>query len=140
MKIFLSWSGDLSHKVACVFRDWLPNVIQSITPYVSSEDIDKGARWTSDIASQLEDSSFGIIFVTKENMDAPWVNFEAGALSKSVEQARVCPFLFDLKRTDIKESPLLQFQLTNNTKKDIEKLILTINNNLPESETLDEKR
>ena len=50
MKVFLSWSGELSHKVALAFREWLPNVIQSIEPYVSSEDIDKGARWSAEMA------------------------------------------------------------------------------------------
>lgn len=61
MKLFLSWSGETSHKVALVFRDWLPSVLQYIEPYVSSEDIDKGARWSTDIAHELEDSSYGII-------------------------------------------------------------------------------
>lgn len=50
MKVFISWSGNKSHKVAMIFREWLPSVIQSLEPYVSSEDIDKGARWSSDIA------------------------------------------------------------------------------------------
>jgi hypothetical protein len=81
MKIFLSWSGHKSHEIALVFRDWFPSIIQSIDPYVSSEDIDKGARWSTDIAKELENSTFGILCVTKDNINAPWLTFEAGALS-----------------------------------------------------------
>lgn len=46
MKVFISWSGTKSHKIGLVFRNWLPSVIQSLETYVSSEDIDKGARWS----------------------------------------------------------------------------------------------
>ena len=126
MKVFLSWSGHKSHQVALVFRDWLPSVIQSITPYVSSEDIDKGARWSTDIAKELEDSSFGILCVTKENLEAPWLLFEAGALSKMMDKASVCPFIFDIKRAEVK-GPILKFQSTIFEKEDVKKLLVTLN-------------
>jgi hypothetical protein len=118
MKVFLSWSGDLSHKVALTLRDWLPSVIQSIEPYVSSEDIDKGARWSTDIASELADSSYGILCVTKENLHAPWLTFEAGALSKTMDKSYVSPFLFGIKRAEI-NGPILQFQSTVFEKEDL---------------------
>ncbi|MFV0665798.1 TIR domain-containing protein [Denitromonas sp.] len=126
MKVFISWSGEVSHKVAKALRDWLPSVIQSITPYVSSEDIDKGARWSSDIASELDESSFGVLCVTPDNIDAPWLNFEAGALGKSVDKSRVCPFLFRIKRSDVK-GPILQYQSTIHDREDIFKLIKAVN-------------
>lgn len=126
MKVFISWSGNKSHKVAIVFRDWFPSVIQSIEPYVSSEDIDKGARWSTDIAKELEDSTFGILCVTKDNMNAPWLSFEAGALSKTMDKTFVSPFLFDIKRSEVK-GPILQFQSTIFQKEDIKKLLNTLN-------------
>lgn len=126
MKVFISWSGDTSHRVAKIFRDWLPSVIQSVTPYVSSEDIDKGSRWSTDIAGELDESTYGILCVTRENLDAPWLNFEAGALGKSVEKSRVSPFLYQLKRSEIK-GPILQFQSTIQDRDDVFKLIKSIN-------------
>ncbi len=138
MKIFLSWSGELSHKVAIIFRDWLPSVIQSIVPYVSSEDIDKGARWSTDIAKELENSTFGILCVTKENFHAPWLTFEAGALSKTMEKAAVSPFLFDIKRSEV-SGPILQFQSTIFEKEDIKKLMFSLNKACG-AETLSDER
>lgn|SRR5690606_1474077 len=126
MKVFLSWSGNTSHQVALKLRDWLPSVIQVVEPYVSSEDIDKGARWSTDISRELEDSAFGILCVTKENINAPWLQFEAGALSKKLDKSYVSPFLFDIKRSEIK-GPILQFQSTIIDEADILKLVKTIN-------------
>lgn len=138
MKVFLSWSGDLSLKVAQIFRDWLPSVIQIVEPYVSAEDIDKGTRWSTDIAKELEASAFGILCVTRKNADAPWLNFEAGALSRQIDKSKVSPFLFDLKRSELK-GPILQFQSTILKKDDIKKLLYSINNSCDES-TLEESR
>lgn len=132
MKVFISWSGNKSHKVGLIFREWLPSVIQSLEPYVSSEDIDKGARWSTDIAKELEDSTFGILCVTKENLHAPWLSFEAGALSKTMDKSFVTPFLFDIKRSEV-NGPILQFQSTIFEKDDIKKLIHTLNKACGES-------
>lgn len=138
MKVFLSWSDTTSHKVALTLRDWLPSVIQSVVPYVSSEDIDKGARWSTDIAKELEDSAFGILCVTKENLHAPWLTFEAGALSKKLDKAYVSPFLFDIKRSEI-NGPILQFQSTVFDKEDIRKLVKTINKACGEEQLKEER-
>ena len=132
MKVFISWSGNKSHKVGLVFREWLPSVIQSLEPYVSSEDIGKGARWSTDIAKELEDSTFGILCVTKENLHASWLSFEAGALSKTMDKAFVTPFLFDIKRSEV-NGPILQFQSTIFEKGDIKKLMHTLNKACGES-------
>ncbi|WP_409289647.1 TIR domain-containing protein [Peribacillus sp. SCS-37] len=126
MRVFLSWSGSLSHNVALALRGWLPLVIQSVSAYVSSADINKGTRWGSDIAKELETCSYGIICITKENQDAPWVNFEAGAISKSVNDSFVSPFLLDLKKSEV-QGPLRQFQSTTYEKEEVRQLMHSIN-------------
>jgi hypothetical protein len=126
MKIFISWSGNASRAVAVALRQWLPSVLQTVQPYVSSEDIEKGARWSSEIAQQLNDTSFGIICVTKDNVGSPWINFEAGALSKSIDTSRVSPFLLDLRPADL-VGPLSQFQATLPQLDDLTRLIRSIN-------------
>ncbi len=138
MKVFLSWSGELSHKTAMIFRDWLPCVIQSLAPYVSSEDIDKGARWSTDIAKELEESTYGILCVTKENVHAPWLTFEAGALSKTMTKSAVSPFLFDIKRSEV-NGPILQFQSTIFDKEDLRKLVYSLNRACGEDTLTDER-
>lgn len=126
MKVFISWSKEQSHQVALAFKEWLPSIIQTIDPYVSSEDTDKGSRWNSEIVKELEESSFGILCVTKENMAESWLLFEAGALSNKISKAYVCPFLFDMKPSQVK-GPLEQFQSTVFEKEDVRKLVSAIN-------------
>lgn len=139
MKLFISWSGQLSHKIAIELKEWFPLVINQIEPFVSSENITKGNRWVTEIYSELENSNFGIICLTRENLTEPWIMFEAGALSKNISESKVTSILFDkLKQNDIK-SPLSLFQNTEFEKEEIRKLINSINNSLGEkriSETM----
>lgn len=126
MKVFISWSGDASRKIATALFEWLPMVLQSTRPYMSSESIDKGTRWASSISNELEGSSIGILVLTPDNTEAPWIHFEAGALAKVVGDSKLAPLLFGLKPSDI-GSPLSQFQVTLFTKSDVLKLLKSIN-------------
>jgi len=110
MKVFISWSGDLSFKIAQSICEWLPQVIQAVEPYLSSE-MDKGAKWQSEISTSLEDSVAGIICLTRENLTAPWIHFELGALQKKFEKPKVCPILFGLTPSEVRD-PIAMFQLT----------------------------
>lgn len=129
MKIFISWSGAKSGSVGEALYDWLPQVIQVLEPWLSATDIEKGARWRTAISTHLEESAFGIVCLTRDNMEAPWLLFESGALSKFQQTSRVCTFLIDLKPTEVRE-PLAQFQSTRAIMADVFKLIETINKQL----------
>lgn len=127
MKVLISWSGIRSKAVAESLHYWLKSVIQSIEPWMSEEDIKKGTRWNSELASELEKTRVGIICLTPENLNEPWILFEAGALSKTLENTFVCPYLFKIEKAELK-GPLSQFQVTKAIKDDTKKLLTTINN------------
>lgn len=135
MRVFLSWSGSRSHQIALILNEWLPSVIQSLRPWVSSEDIYHGTRWSSVLAGELEHNSFGIICLTKENLSAAWLNFEAGALSKALGDSRVIPLLFHMQPSDV-TGPLAQFQQSiyssnSDNKKEIFNLLKSLNTASP---------
>lgn len=112
--------------LAEVIREWLPSVLHNVEPWISSEDIEKGKSWSPAIATQLEESSAGIICVTKDNIVSPWLNFESGAIAKSVKDSYVCPYLFQVSPSELK-GPLSQFQATESSYADTKKLIYTLN-------------
>lgn len=96
-------------------------------PYFTPSDIEKGAKWASNIAGELASSDIGIICLTKDNLDKPWILFEAGSLSKNLDNSRVCTLLFGVDTTDLK-GPLTTFQTTRFEKSDFKKLVKVINN------------
>lgn len=127
MKIFISWSGSLTQSIAEELRDWLPRIIQKLEPFVSSEDIEKGARWASDLTKRLEDINYGIVCLTQDNKEAAWIQFEAGALSKASSVSKVTPVLFDLNPSSLSGNPLVQFQSVGFNKKEMYQLLASIN-------------
>lgn len=133
MKVFVSWSGELSHDVAMALKDWLPNVIQAVDVFLSSEDIAKGSEWFHELGTVLDESSFGILCLTQDNQSAPWILYEAGALGKRFEQSRVVPLLIDIKVPDL-TGPFSHFNAALLDKIEIAKLITAINAQLDDNQ------
>lgn len=128
--IFISWSGERSRKIAEELSHFLQRVIHTAKPFVSSNDIDKGDLWLSTLADKLSKSSIGIVCLTAENKNKPWILFEAGAIYKGLSKNRVCTLLIDINPNDIKY-PLGGFQRTIlEHEPDFYALIQTINSSM----------
>jgi hypoxanthine phosphoribosyltransferase len=142
MKVFISWSGERSKKVALALRDWLPCVIHSIEPWMSDRDIPPGVRWFDFITKQLNDADFGIICLTRDNYSNPFILFEAGAIAKTVDkEPRVYPYLIDHTLEEFKSlpAPLIQFQAKKADKDGTRELIQALNNSLDRNQLNDER-
>mgnify|MGYP001810243203 CR=1 FL=1 len=126
MKVFISWSGDRSEALARALHEWLPLALHFVEPWLSQSDIQAGERWSLRIAKGLEDCNFGIMCITRNNLNAPWILFEAGALAKSMEDGRVIPLLLDVEFKEI-TGPLAQFQAKKVDQAGVRELVTSLN-------------
>jgi len=126
MKVFISWSGERSRVLAQALHGWLPLVLHYVKPWLSDADVSAGDRWGTVVAKELENSNFGIICVTPENLNSPWVLFEAGALAKTMQGSKVIPLLFNLEFSDI-SGPLAQFQAKKCDRDGVLEVVTSIN-------------
>jgi len=129
MKIFVSWSGGLSKEVGSILKKYLPVILDDIDVFMSAHDIGSGIRWSQKLSFELEQSNYGIVCFSRGNINAPWLLFEAGAISKLGDSAVCGLLLSSLKQTDI-SGPLSQFQNRRFTKGNFYQLLSDINNKL----------
>jgi bifunctional DNA-binding transcriptional regulator/antitoxin component of YhaV-PrlF toxin-antitoxin module len=128
--VFISWSKvrSASEQLARVVCGWLPEILQQVRPWLSSEDLEPGTRWNAIISEQLEGTTLGIFCLTPESQTSPWMLFEAGAIAKS-RQSRAYVYLFGMKKSEL-ISPWNQFQSSESTKEDTRRLIHSLNKQL----------
>lgn len=112
LKIFISWSGELSRNVAVLLRAWIPRFVQDTEPWMSDKDIEAGTFWHQSVTENLGRSTVGIIVVTPENREATWLNYEAGALAQRVIPMGgvVVPLLFNMSISDL-VGPMKELQV-----------------------------
>jgi hypothetical protein len=94
--IFIGWSGPRSSSVAQALKHWLRCLSLDIEPWVSTLDLRPGGRWWGELEAQLQVSEAGILCITPDNKNSPWLHFEAGALARSVNSRLIIPYAIDL--------------------------------------------
>ena len=84
MAIFICWSGTRSKMLAdavCALLESEPLLNRHV--FVSDR-IEKGVRWFEPILRKLREAEAGIVCLTAENLENPWLHFEAGALAPAI--------------------------------------------------------
>ncbi len=111
MKIFISWSGEKSKKIACLIRNFLVGIFRDeVEIFLSTRDIEHGEQWFNKIINELSAANYGIFIITDENKTAPWILFEAGVLYRGVSKNRLSLFLIDNRPEEICD-PLNRFNM-----------------------------
>ena len=129
LKVFISWSGNRSRLIAEEVKAFLNRTIPEIIAWISDDNLHKGEVWSKDIINALSEHSVGLFCLTPENVNSSWMHFEAGALSKSCEDALICPLLYGLLPSDV-DGPLSVYQATEFDKDDMWKLITALNDRM----------
>jgi hypothetical protein len=130
MDVFISWAGTRSLAAAEALKDWIPMLINAAKPWLSKAHIPSGRLWRTELAENLSSCKFGIFCLTPSSLESRWMYFEAGAISKTLADAHVCPLLIDLKPSDV-ESPFADFQCRIADKEGVFALMQTLNAALP---------
>jgi hypothetical protein len=93
---------------------------------VLSTEFQKGEEWFQLLRRGLDNARTGIVFLTPENADAPWIHFEAGALATAVGNRHslfTYVYVFDPGSLT---GPLSAYQSTVATKEDTHRLVLNL--------------
>lgn len=139
MTIFLSWSKTKSKELANAMKIFLEGMFRDqIKIWMSSESISFGAMSMLDINEALKNSDKCIAFITEENINAPWIMYETGAVAsknylkdKNENVDAVIPIVFDdILDTAFSGHPLNQFQRMHFNKLSVHKLIRQLNDKI----------
>jgi len=133
MKIFISWSGQTSYRAAVLIRDFISSQLPGLEPWVSADDIRHGSRWSSDLVKMLNQITFSIICVDPSNHQSQWLNFEMGAIAKSIGKWSIKVFLYEITPNELR-GPLTQYQPVKVDKHDFLRLLEDLQAHFPHLE------
>ena len=126
MNLFIAWSGEVSERAADLLGQWLNQLMPWLRVHVPSRGSYAGMGWFSKEWNALQSAECAILTLTKENINAPWLVFEAGVLFSKLDRSSIFPVVVDLSIADL-SGPLAQFQAVRADKKGLSKLAREIN-------------
>ncbi len=103
MQVYISWAGQTSYKYALRMRDLLRKVTPGLEIWISAEDILDGVRWSPDFIQILNEVTFCIVCVDPSNHLSPWMQFELGAIAKSINKFNIRILLHEVKLSELSE-------------------------------------
>ncbi len=129
MRVFIGWSGERSRQVSEALRRWLPQMLQAAEPWTTSVDLVAGSSWVRQIEYELRETRAGIVCLTPENLQAPWMHLETGTLW--ARGSVVIPYLLDFAPAEL-NGPLARFQAVRAEQDGTWQLVRTLNRLLHE--------
>lgn len=131
-RVFLSYSGPLSHKVALALQDWARSVVD-VEFFVASRNLQPGLLWVAELARHLRTADHAVLCVTPGSTRSPWILFEAGAVFavKGFDVPRVIPYLLDVSPSRL-PSPLQCLQAVSADRAGTFRLLQSLNTGITE--------
>lgn len=131
-KIFISWSGENSKEIAKELKNTLEKGIfgkSKLECFVSDVDISSGDDWWNKIKNELKECKLGIVCITKENIKAPWIFFESGAMV--ARDLKVIPLLTKCKFRSLNDTPISSKHMVDfDQEEKFKQMIKSINDDL----------
>lgn len=138
--VFISFSQRLTHDVAKVIEEVITSIYpkskSNVEVFLSSKKI-KAGTFKGQILNAMRNAKFAISVLSSENKNAPWLMYEAGALSLAVEQngGHLMPYLFCRHGSDreatIEDLQYVQYQRDHeDNQEQFKKLIENLNDSL----------
>jgi len=128
-KVVLSWSGEISGKVATSLARFLKLTLQASEPWVSLQNIAVGSFWHEELWKALRTARLGIVCLTPDNVNSKWMHFEAGVIAKTFGKGGTCPYLLNLHPAQV-TGPLQHLQCTTADELGTFRLVQEINKTL----------
>lgn len=120
MKVFISYSGTKSAKMAEVASRFLEQLLPDVTFFRSASDIALGSHWLQQVEQVYSGADVALVCITRDNIEKPWLLYEIGALSAN--NVRIIPFLLDIRPSDL-SGPIALYQAVSADKIGVWKLI-----------------